>query len=379
MCSGRDTGRPGMTRYAGILALLTLFCLPGPLNGSEIDRLPDHATSGGFTPLTPFTSPFSGSSYQRPQSPGGSYCAPRTPDPSGTPQQSRKHLARKRKKQIKKLAQSYVPNGNLTIMNPGAIRQGRNIKNPWTLETSHYKIRTDISRKATGEIALIMELLFHSFIQSPVFNVNERNLDKLTVEVPKNRTEFVQLVSPYTKVSKQVRGLYLKGTRNNKLVAYYFHSNRMKLNNVLLHEGTHQFIDLVTRSRLPIWLEEGLATYFEFSRFQNMKLVEGALNKSRLRNVRALLRQDKALALSELMRLSNKQFQARHYAQVWSFIHFLIHSNDGKFISKLRKYFSVYKQPGVKQDPVQLFKKIFKVHPDKFQPYWKRYVFQLGK
>lgn len=292
---------------------------------------------------------------------------------------------KRREQQIKRLGQKYLPNGNLTILKPGAIKGNRTMDNPWVVKTDHYVVKTDISRKAAGEIALIMEMFYHAFIQSPVFNVQGETHERLPVLVPKNRSEFEGVLSSLGRIPRSVRGLYMKSSKDRKMVTYYFHSKDMKLNHILLHEGTHQFIDMAMKSEVPTWLEEGLASYFEYSRFNGLELVEGGINKGRLKSLYRMIRwesrtpgkHDIVKKFSTLMRKSGHHFHGRNYAQAWSLIHFLLNSNDGKFVGKLQKYFNTYRQENVQKDPVQLFQEVFGFHPDKMYPYWKEYVFNL--
>ncbi len=153
--------------------------------------------------------------------------------------------------------------------------------NPWTVETNHYIVKTDISRKASGEIALIMEMFFNAFVQSDIFQIDRMSYEKLPVIVPKNRTEFLEILAKngIERVRSHIKGYYIGKSEDRKMLAYYFYSKDTKLHNMLLSVGTRQFLDLVMKSEVPAWLEEGLVMYFETSRFRGWKLHGGGVKK----------------------------------------------------------------------------------------------------
>jgi hypothetical protein len=304
---------------------------------------------------------------------------------SGNGQATRKRLRKKRKQQIKRLAEKYVPDGKVSIMKPGAIKGNRTMDNPWTVETDHYIVKTDISRKASGEIALIMEMFYNAFVQSPIFQVEQTSYEQRPVIVPKNRSEFLEVLSSHGQkhIGSSIRGSYVSSSEDKPLVTYYFHDEDLKTHNILLGLGTKQFIDLVMKSDVPAWLEEGLVRYFDHGQFRGWKLHGGGIDPERLETVRDNIRWEQRWQrqyvedMAVLTRKSADDFMSDDYDQAWTLVHFLINWKDGRLAGKLRKYLSAYKQEEMNKDPVQLFQESFGFHPEKLRRPWQAYVFRM--
>lgn len=86
----------------------------------------------------------------------------------------------------------------------------------------------------------------------------------------------------------------------------------------LRHEVTHAYIHS-TIPRLPLWLDEGLAEYFEVEPGQ------GGWNQRHAK----MLGMEPASTLSHLERLSDPAAMTQHdYASSWAWVHHLLHHSD---------------------------------------------------
>lgn len=103
---------------------------------------------------------------------------------------------------------------------------------------------------------------------------------------------------------------------------------------ILAHEGLHQFLAATGRDRIPAWINEGLACYFESFDLVNGRPVfdprnntlrtpalRKALAEGSLIPLRHVLATNAGLAMHE-----KSQHVYSYYAQEWSLIHFLLHS-----------------------------------------------------
>ena len=166
------------------------------------------------------------------------------------------------------------------------------------------------------------------------------------------------------------------------MVTYYFHTDDLRTHNMLLALGTRQFIDMVMKSDVPDWLEEGLVMYFERSRFRGWKVHGGVIDRERIREIREDIRmehtwrEDYVEEMSVLMRKSENEFVSGDHAHAWSLVHFLIHWKNGRLAGKLRKYLSAYKEKNMNKDPVQHFRQTFGFDPEKLRRPWESYVFR---
>ena len=104
----------------------------------------------------------------------------------------------------------------------------------------------------------------------------------------------------------------------------------------LRHEAVHALLQ--TRGRLPLWLDEGLAVYFEAP-------VQQAAEGRRAAALAELLRHNSARSISDLERLTHlEQIRDAEYQSAWAWTHFLLHGPAGAQ-SVGRAYFRALGQP----------------------------------
>ncbi len=257
-----------------------------------------------------------------------------------------------------------------TILNePGAVKGNRPWENAWQLQTPHFNIRSNISKEATREIGYVMEALYKNFNQ--LLNASLRS--RVDVLVPKNRQGFDQI----KRMPGQVRG-YFTTRDGGKIVTYYHPGEIHHTTATLLHEGTHLIVMSTLRFRpLDIWINEGLAVYFEASKFERTDMTIGMKPKGRLRVAKQLVKSGQYVPIRKLIRLKQRQFTALHYAQAWSLVHYLVHAHDNKFVNKLDQYIISFKNyPDV--SPTRRFRKFFPISFDELEKDWKRYVRELS-
>lgn len=110
------------------------------------------------------------------------------------------------------------------------------------------------------------------------------------------------------------------------------HSDRWS---TLQHEGFHQFASAVITGDIPMWVNEGLAVYFEHAIFTGDGYVTGIIPPDRLARVRELIRAHAVKSVPEMMQLSNRTWNAElsfvNYDQAWSMVYFLAHAENGKY------------------------------------------------
>jgi len=114
---------------------------------------------------------------------------------------------------------------------------------------------------------------------------------------------------------------------------------------ITAHEGWHQYTQRMFRDSLPVWLEEGIATYME-----GFQAREGEppvflpwKNRERFSALRYGVRRDRLIPLRELVRRTPQTFITEstddlllYYAQVWALTHFLVEGEGGRYAMALR-------------------------------------------
>jgi len=122
------------------------------------------------------------------------------------------------------------------------------------------------------------------------------------------------------------------GYSEQGLTVSHYSSQRGTLS-ILAHEGLHQYLEVTGRSRIPAWINEGLACYFESFDLDagNRPVFNPRRNYLRTPGLRDALAADALIPLSEILATSAGiavQQKGRHtrsyYSQEWSLILFLL-------------------------------------------------------
>lgn len=101
---------------------------------------------------------------------------------------------------------------------------------------------------------------------------------------------------------------------------------------ILAHEGLHQYLEATDRGRIPAWINEGLACYFESFDLQNGRPVfKPERNSLRSPYLREALQRDNLIPLKEILGTNAGAAVHRptghvrsYYAQEWSLVLFLL-------------------------------------------------------
>jgi len=190
-------------------------------------------------------------------------------------------------------------------------------------KSEHYTIASDISQQVCFEAASLLEKSYTKF-----------NLHLRRVPAQEKRVFRVYLFSGragYEAYTRDLVGHAKEGTAG----LYYPVVKQLLIWNVpdfenmmrtVRHEGFHQYLDRLVGDA-PIWLNEGLAEYYEGSRLVKGSWSDGEVQIGHVE----LLREKGFLPLREFVRIRPSAFyepKAVHaaYAQSWALVHFLLNS-----------------------------------------------------
>ena len=155
----------------------------------------------------------------------------------------------------------------------------------------------------------------------------------------------------------------------------YEHDNLWQ---VLAHEGFHQFIGYELGLEVPIWLNEGMAQYFETSYIAYGRLHTGLVNESKLRVAQDLCRTGRALPISELLQMDRTTFYANArvtYPMSWALVYYLM-TRDGLSYnsSRFRHYLQDLK---FDRDDIASFQQRFGRDSSQWEYDFRHYILRL--
>jgi hypothetical protein len=231
-----------------------------------------------------------------------------------------------------------------------------------------------------------MELLFEKY--SLAFGFQGRLSQKAVMKLYKNKNAYMASGAPPTSAA-----YYSPMTK--ELVGYEDSAETGIVFQIFCHEGCHQFFDLAfpgfyESEDLPMWFSEGLADCFGSSYIAGKNLYVFTLSgvaEWRIQTVKEAVNMRQAPKLSEITEMGRAPFMANgglHYAQSWSFCHFLWNAPElmggkGKYREVLIRLIHGFKA-GKPKDEV--YKEAFQLGGkpllmDVIEEEWKDYVRKL--
>ncbi len=185
-----------------------------------------------------------------------------------------------------------------------------------TVSTRHFVINSDV-RLESGNV-LVQELeSLHDQIYDTLRLPEQR--DPVNVYLFADEASYRFYMHTTWKDLPPRRAYFVGTTR--ELAVYSFLSPQVQED--LRHEFTHGLLH-ATLQTVPLWLDEGLAEYFEVN-----ASVPGAAHAGHLRELRQAESENWNPNLYRLEMLSDfRDLTARDYAESWAWVHFLLNSSD---------------------------------------------------
>ncbi len=255
-------------------------------------------------------------------------------------------------------------------------------------ESRHYKVRTTLSRREAQYYARHMDIVFEAFRKRFAAAGYRGTIHrKMPLYLLRTKAEYRRLLSWVDAVGvEHTDGMFFKQSGYEGL-ATYTHRTRHSLSRTmgtLQHEGFHQFAQAFYGYRLPAWVDEGVAQYFEDGVIVNGDMYMRIVDGNRLRTVKKALREKTLLSFAKILKLDSENWQSQvlrqgenarvAYAQVWSMVYFLLHGRQGKYRAAFESYLKLV---GNGQDGEAAFEQAFGVDsPVAFRDEWERFVRQ---
>ena len=207
-------------------------------------------------------------------------------------------------------------------------------------KTKYYLIKTNVKPEYAKRYGKMMDQYFKRFVSVFKDFLPETGYERSEIYIHASKPEFHE---QNPQVPKTAGGFYSPQTK--RVVAYHgLFGGQGTTRDVLAHEGTHQFEDIVLRGKFwncPIWIIEGLAVYFESAYFNGSEVKIGLVPRERLWSLKRGLASNSLIPLRTLIRTPQRQFGGYHYAHAWSLIYMVIYGNKSKKLrQKNRQWFS---------------------------------------
>jgi hypothetical protein len=225
---------------------------------------------------------------------------------------------------------------------------------PWTLEAGNGQVMTTPSFRVytTATKAAIIDRL-PAFIESAFSNYVQA-LGQLPAPDSPMEIYLMDNRAQWERMTQRFMGdqadTYLRIQRGGFTYdghAILYDIGRRDTFTILAHEGWHVYTQRTFRNVMPVWLEEGVATYMEGFRWDpsadDRPTFLPWANFERFDQLRWGVRASKLMPLDQLTKSTPQELIAGdpnsalfYYAQVWALIHFLNEGENGAYAASLR-------------------------------------------
>jgi len=247
------------------------------------------------------------------------------------------------------------------------------------VQTPHYVLHTDHEPAVAQLIASHQEALFRELYRRLGTISPNKMSGRWTVKVFRKQQRYQEALGPTAKGS---RGLYVHA---KKILAAWGSPDHLEVVfETLRHEGTHQFVVHFIGPGVPVWLNEGMAVFYQHSRFEEGRLVLGEIPPQRLVRLKKAIKGGEIIHLDRMLQMSDQRWlDAVHaggshaglqYDQAWAMVHFLAFAREKRYRGRLNRFIH-YLSRG--SQPLPAWKKTFGTDFEGFERGWKEYVLGL--
>lgn len=206
-------------------------------------------------------------------------------------------------------------------------------------ESRFYRIKTNIKPEYADRYGVMMDRYYGRFLKVFAEFLPRGELPKSTIWIYGSRDEFMSA----ERMGPSTGGFY--NTGNKRVTAFHgLFGQTGTTREVLAHEGTHQFQDIVLQGKFgncPIWILEGLAVLFESAYYDGDEVVIGLVPRDRLASLKRGIETGTLIPLTTLIRTPQPQFTGYHYAHAWGLIYMILYYGENKSVrKKTQQWFS---------------------------------------
>ncbi|GAB4186043.1 MAG: hypothetical protein Kow00105_00490 [Phycisphaeraceae bacterium] len=203
-----------------------------------------------------------------------------------------------------------------------------------------YLIHTNLSRDEARVFGLHMDAVFAQY-EKRFRDFRDRGRSEMPLYLLRTEADYHAFMQSQDIDSSNTGGMFFYTPRAQGLATWTQGRSRGQTLAVLQHEGFHQFAFNYLGRSLPIWINEGLAQYFEDAIVVRGKMITGLASEHRITRVRQALEQNRAIEFDDLIGISSEQWSqilrsdpakaSLLYAQSWSVVFYLIHGENEKY------------------------------------------------
>jgi len=213
----------------------------------------------------------------------------------------------------------------------------------------HYAIQTALTRDETRVLAEHMDRVFEAYQRKFArMGLQAKKQKPMEMYLFRTRKQYVRFMAGHKVSAANTGGMFFYLPKIRGLATFTQDRSVTETCAVLQHEGFHQFAFNYIGPKLPIWVNEGLAQYFEDGILVRGRLHLDMANARRIESIKDALRNRRAIDFARMLSISESEWSevlkaspdnARLlYDQAWSMVFFLATAENGRYVKPFREY-----------------------------------------
>ena len=250
-------------------------------------------------------------------------------------------------------------------------------------ESKYYDVYTNLRRNEAQFYARHMDRVFDEYASRfQKTGLRSKIREKFALYLMDSAEDYMKLLQSHGVTGSNTGGMFVYQRDFRGLITYTDNRSVSDVFAVLQHEGFHQFAFTFIGPDLPIWVNEGIAQYFEDGIKTPKRMLFDIANGKRLAIVQNAIENGSAIDFDRILTMTNgewlttlatnPQSAGLLYQQAWSMAFFLINGDNGKYRSAFERYLIAV---GKGVESAKAFSEAFGVqNTDPFRKAWERWV-----
>lgn len=201
-------------------------------------------------------------------------------------------------------------------------------------QSHFYRVNTDIEPGLAQDLARRLDAMHEEYARRLMQFEPASDTEMVEAYLFDKQDDYLHFAG---NAMRSTGGVYIPS--RNALAAFNVGQGRDSLRRTLQHEAFHQFAANAFKTPLPMWLNEGMAQYFEEGLWTGDGFALAQVPPRRVRQLKADIRAKRIVPFDQFLTMTPEQWGkalgshsstsgATQYNQAWAMVHFLVNDLD---------------------------------------------------